>query len=145
MKKKVIVAGIIVILIAITASVSYKLYRSKTEGIGTPLEPMYKLVKIQHFDEGTYADYKALFTDPKNVLTESQFDNYRKTHKSNDIFKYDADTINGVMKHMTAEKEKDDLYKVYYLKNVNDEKEKKTANYWLVIKKNNKWLLQNGI
>lgn len=145
MKKKGIIIGIIIILAAIVGVASYKFYINKLEGIGTPLEPIYKLVKIQHFDKGTYADYKALFTNPKIALTKTQFDNYRNTHKSNDIFKYDSDSIDGVMKHMKAEKEKNDLYKVYYLKNVNDEKEKKSANYWLVTKKNGKWLVQNGI
>ncbi|WP_446898489.1 hypothetical protein ACSVC9_00755 [Clostridium sp. LBM24168] len=145
MRKKGIIIGIIVIIIALIGSISYKTYTNKIQGIGTPLEPIHKLVRIQYFDQGTYTEYKALFTDPKSVLIESQFESYRKNHKTNDFFKYGSDSINGVIKHMKVEKENDNLYKVYYLKNINDEEEKKTANYWIVAKKNGKWLLKNGI
>lgn len=88
---------------------------------------------------------EVILTDPKSALTENQFNAYRKRHKASDIFKYDSDSVNGVMKHMKAEKQKDNSYKVYYLKNVNDVKEEKTANYWMVTNKNGQWLLKNGV
>ncbi len=41
---------------------------------------------------------------------------------------------------MKSEEKGTDLYKVYYLKNVKDDNEKKDANYWMVVKENNKWV-----
>src|SRR3712207_1858028 len=142
MNKKAIIIVVMVILITLVGGISYK---NKVEYIGTPLEPMYKLIKIQYFNQGTYQEYKSLFTDQRNVLEENQFETNRKCRTAQDAFKYDSDTIKGIMKHMKLEKEKDNVYKVYYLKNVNNEKEKKSANYWMVIKKESKWLLKNGI
>lgn len=59
------------------------------------------------------------------------------------MFMYDGNSIKGIMKHMKSEENGKDLYKVYYLKNVNDDNGKKDANYWMVVKENNKWVVKN--
>ncbi|MBU3097671.1 MULTISPECIES: hypothetical protein [Clostridium] len=99
------------------------------------LEPIYKLVKIQHFDKGTYSDYVALSTNPKSVLSEGKFAAYRKTYNPSQLFKYNSDSINGIMNHMKAEKEKDNLYKIYYLKDINSENEKNMQTIGWLLKK----------
>ncbi|WP_243148834.1 hypothetical protein [Clostridium sporogenes] len=58
------------------------------------------------------------------------------------MFKYDGDSIKVIMSHMKSEEEGKDLYKVYYLKNANDNKEKNNASYWMIVK-NNKWVIIN--
>ncbi|MDU6877227.1 hypothetical protein ACQX0N_06340 [Clostridium tepidum] len=139
-KSKFIILGIVIVLLAVFG---YNQYQKKQKFIGTPLEPIYKVVKIQNFKEGTYEDYKALFSNPNKVITKEQFDAYRDSNKSKETFKYDNDSIKGIMSHMKSEEKDKDLYKVYYLKNVNDDNEKKDANYWIVVKENNKWLIKN--
>lgn len=44
---------------------------------------------------------------------------------------------------MKSEEEGKNLYKVYYLKNANDNKEKNNASYWMIVKENNKWVIRN--
>ena len=139
-KNKFIILGIVVVLLGIF---SYNHYQKKQKFIGSPLEPIYKVVKIQNFKEGTYEEYKALFSNPDKVITKEQFDAYRNSNKSKETFKYDNDSIKGIMSHMKSEEKSKDSYKVYYLKNVNDDKEKKDENYWMVIKKDNKWVIRN--
>ncbi|WP_434297421.1 hypothetical protein [Clostridium sporogenes] len=139
-KSKFIILGIIVILVGI---LSYTYYQKKQSFVNTPLEPIYKIVKIQNFKEGTYEEYKELFTNPNKVITKEQFEAYRNSNKSKDMFKYDGSSIKGIMKHMKSEEKDKDLYKVYYLKNVNDDNGKKDANYWMVVKENNKWVIKN--
>lgn len=139
-KSKFIILGIVIVLIGIF---SYKYYENKQKFVGTPLEPIYKVVKIQNFKEGTFEDYKELFSDSSEVITKEQFETYRDSNKSKDMFKYDNDSIKGIMSHMKFEKQDKDLYKIYYLKNVNDNNEKSNANYWMVTKKNNKWVIKN--
>jgi len=145
MKKKGIIIGVIIILVAIVGILSYNSHRNKVQFIGTSRAPIYKLVKIQYFDEGTYADYKALFTDSKGILTQSQFEGYRKLKTAKQMFKYDSESINGVMKHMKSvmEGKNANLYKIYYLKDINSQKEIKTSSYWMVEKKDGKWLIKN--
>ncbi|MGO5092829.1 hypothetical protein [Clostridium sp. LCP25S3_F10] len=139
-KSKLIILGIVVVLLGVF---TYSHYQKKQKFIGTPLEPIYKVVKIQNFKEGTYDEYKALFSNPDKVITKEQFDAYRNSNKIKENFKYDNDSIKGIMSHMKSEEKNKDLYKVYYLKNVNDDKEKKDANYWMITKKDNKWLIKN--
>lgn len=139
-KSKLIILGIVVVLLGVFA---YSHYQKKQKFIGSPLEPIYKVVKIQNFKEGTYDEYKALFSNPDKVITKEQFDAYRNSNKSKETFKYDNDSIKGIMSHMKSEEKSKDSYKVYYLKNVNDDKEKKDANYWMITKKDNKWLIRN--
>ncbi|MBU5301148.1 hypothetical protein KQI45_13810 [Clostridium sporogenes] len=139
-KNKFIILGIVVILLGIF---SYNYYQKKQKFVGTPLEPIYKIVKIQNFKKGTYEEYKELFSNPNKVITKEQFEAYRNSNKSKDMFKYDGDSIKGIMSHMKSEEEGKYLYKVYYLKNANDTKEKNNANYWMVVKENNKWVIRN--
>ncbi|NFB18516.1 hypothetical protein EXN25_10990 [Clostridium botulinum] len=140
-KNKFIILGIIIVVLL--GVFSYNQYQKKAKFIGTPLEPIYKIVKIQNFKEGTYEEYKELFANPNKAITKEQFEAYRNSNKSNDMFKYDGDSIKGIMKHMKSEEKGTDLYKVYYLKNVKDDNEKKDANYWMVVKENNKWIIKN--
>lgn len=139
-KNKFIILGIVVILLGIF---SYNYYQKKQRFVGTPLEPIYKIVKIQNFKKGTYEEYKKLFSNPNKVITKEQFEAYRNSNKSKDIFKYDSDSIKGIMGHMKSEEKDKDLYKVYYLKNINNDNEKSSANYWMVIKQDNKWVIKN--
>ncbi|MCW6061153.1 hypothetical protein LAV35_14005 [Clostridium sporogenes] len=139
-KNKFIILGIVVILLGIF---SYNYYQKKQKFVDTPLEPIYKIVKIQNFKKGTYEEYKELFSNPNKVITKEQFEAYKNSNKSKDMFKYDGDSIKGIMSHMKSEEEGKDLYKVYYLKNANDNKEKNTANYWMVVKESNKWVIKN--
>ena len=139
-KNKFIILGIVVILLGIF---SYNYYQKKQKFVGTPLEPIYKIVKIQNFKKGTYEEYKELFSNPNKVITKEQFEAYRNSNKSKDMFKYDGDSIKGIMSHMKSEEEGKDLYKVYYLKNPNDNKEKNNASYWMIVKENNKWVIRN--
>lgn len=139
-KNKFIILGIVVILLGIF---SYNYYQKKQKFVGTPLEPIYKIVKIQNFKKGTYEEYKELFSNPNKVITKEQFEAYRNSNKSKDIFKYDGDSIKGIMGHMKSEEKDKTLYKVYYLKNVNDNNEKSNANYWMIIKQDNKWVIKN--
>ncbi|EPY2275930.1 hypothetical protein ACXAT3_000626 [Clostridium sporogenes] len=139
-KNKFIILGIVVILLGIF---SYNYYQKKQKFVGTPLEPIYKIVKIQNFKKGTYEEYKELFSNPNKVITKEQFEAYRNSNKSKDMFKYDGDSIKGIMGHMKSEEKDKNLYKVYYLKNVNDNNEKSNANYWMIIKQDNKWVIKN--
>ncbi|MDU1320408.1 MAG: hypothetical protein E6931_02725 [Clostridium botulinum] len=139
-KNKFIILGIVVILLGI---LSYNYYQKKQKFVGTPLEPIYKIVKIQNFKKGTYEEYKELFSNPNKVITKEQFEAYRNSNKSKDMFKYDGDSIKGIMRHMKSEEEGKNLYKVYYLKNIKDDKEKNNASYWMIVKENNKWVIRN--
>lgn len=139
-KNKFIILGIVVILLGIF---SYNYYQKKQRFVGTPLEPIYKIVKIQNFKKGTYEEYKELFSNPNKVITKEQFEAYRNSNKSKDMFKYDNTSIKGIMSHMESEEEGKNLYKVYYLKNIKDDKEKNNASYWMIIKENNKWVIRN--
>lgn len=142
MKKKIIVATIILIILAIAITISvYK----KSNYVGTPLEPMNNLVKVQYFDKGKYEDYKALFTDPKKAMNESQLEAFRKDNKPEDTFKYGAKSKGEVMEHMKFIQDKNDknLGQVYYLKDVNNTKEIETTSYWMVENVNGKWLIKN--
>ncbi|EJO5346283.1 hypothetical protein NRP93_000324 [Clostridium botulinum] len=138
---KFIILGIIIVLLL--GVFSYKYYQKKQKFVGTPLEPIYKVVKIQNFKEGNYEEYKELFADPNKIITKKQFEAYRNSGASKNMFKYDNDSIKGIMSHMKSEEKNKDLYKIYYMKNVNKDDEKKDANYWMVVKKDNKWLIQN--
>lgn len=151
MDKKKIAAVAVVIAIVIIGAVLFALsYNKGSKNSGNveegPLAPVCSFVKIQYFDKLTYNDYKKLFTNEKNVMTKAQFDAFRKAYKPSNSLKFGEKTPEDAIKHLKEVKILDEKYKVYYLKNTDDIKNKKVldkASYYVVVKKNGKWLIQN--
>lgn len=138
MKKKNIVITALIVFIAVTTFTIYKLTSYRTG----PLEPAYKLVNTLYFNNGTYEDYKTLFTSSKNSFTEKQFNAFRKSPTIKD-FKYGSSSVKEIMSHMKTV-QNGDKATIYYLKDVNDKNEMKTAMKWNVEKSNGKWVLKNN-
>lgn len=150
-----IIAFVVVIIIAIISYNNYNSYqkeKQKQNLIQTQISnkkaalvPIYELIKTQYFAKGTYNDYKALFTKPSIVLPKAQFEVNQKTNKPSDVFLYDSKTPESIMKHMKLieQVKGGNTYMVYYLKNVNDIKNLKQTTYWVVTKKDGKWLIKN--
>ncbi len=134
-----VVAGVLIIIGALTFYMNYNPYKN------SELDPIYSLVKIQYFNEGTYDDFQALFLTPANALTEEQFNDIRKTTNLSELFPYGSDSPKNIMEHMKAVQEESDAatFKIFYLNDLNDTKEMDTASYWLVTNKDGKWLIKN--
>lgn len=148
-KKKIaaIVVIAIVIIGAILLALNFNKGSKSSEAVNdNPIEPVCSFIKIQYFDKLTYNDYKKLFTNEKKVMTKAQFDAFRKAYKPSNSLKFGEKTPEDAIKHLKEVKILDEKYKVYYLKNTDDIKDKKVLNkasYYVVVKKNNKWLIQN--
>lgn len=119
-------------------NITYKSVDSEKEA----LKAVEKLVKITYFKEETYEDYKALFTNPEKALSKEKFENFRKTSNVKDKFKYDYESIDGIMKHMKTVKDNKNM-KVYYLKDVNSKEGMEDASYWKLVEKDGKVLIRN--
>lgn len=108
----------------------------------TALEPVNKLVNILYFNNGTYEEYKGVFTNPNNAFTKEKFNQFRK-NPDKSSFKYGATSAEEVMKHMKAGIEDSNLVTVYYLEDPEKTKEADAAMQWKVENKDGKWLLKN--
>lgn len=117
---------------------TYKPASSEKEALKT----VENLVRVLYFKEKDYNAYKTLFTNPEKALNEEKFNTYRETHTAKDKFQYDNGSVEGIMKHMKAVKRDDGIY-VYYLKDVNNEKEVEDATHWKLVEKDGKVLMRN--
>lgn len=148
-KNKIAIATVIVVIVIGAALLALNFNKgSKSNGSvkNSPLDPVCSFVKIQYFDKLTYNDYKKLFTNQNRVMTKAQFDVFRKTYKPSNSLKFGEKTPEDAIKHLEQVKISNEEYKVYYLKDTNDVKNKKVldkASYYVVVKKDNKWLIQN--
>lgn len=140
-KKKVICILVAVLIIALlTVGLCYYKYVNKYKG--TALEPMESMVSSLYYSKGDYDSYKDSFTSPKKALNKAQFESQQKSVKADKEFRYGSDGVRDVLKHMRIV-EKGDTSSVYYLNNVNDDKEMKNSSFWTVVKKDGKWLIKN--
>lgn len=101
-----------------------------------------KLISVLYFKDGDYKEYKGLFTNPERALNETKFNEYRKDHSAKDKFPVDNETVDSIMKHMKAVKN-DKNITVYYLKDINNEKEMQDALQWKLVEKGNKTVIRN--
>ena len=103
MNKKIIIP--IILVVAIIAIVAFM--NRKPNYTNTALEPIEKLVQVQYFKDGTHEEYQSLFTNPEGTLAKGIFEEFRKSSKPEDTFKYGAKDPKQVMKHMKFIEEKD--------------------------------------
>ncbi len=101
-----------------------------------------KLVSVLYFKNGSYDDYKVLFTDSEKAMNETKFNEFRKSHTAKDKFKYDPESVESIMKHMKTVKTDKDIT-VYYLEDISDTKEMQSAIKWILVEKDNKTLIMN--
>jgi Tfp pilus assembly protein PilE len=145
-KKGKITIGIIAcVVVIIIASICYNNY-NKNQNTSAETAPVYNLIKVEYFAEGTYNDYKALLTSPNIALPQKQFQANQKTNKPSVVFRYDSKTPESISKHLKAIEQGTDgnTYKVYYLQDVKSTKDLSTAMCWVVTKQNGKWLIKNA-
>ena len=135
-----VISIIVTVIILIVLIPTYK----KSNYIGTPLEPINKLVKISYFGKGSYEDYKKLLLNPNVALSEEEFKESRKYINPEEEFKYGAKNKNEVMKNMKfiQDKNNKNLGKVYYVKDTNDSNIDSSL-YWVIENKDGKWLIKN--
>ncbi len=144
-KGKMTIGTIVCIIVIIIAAICYHNY-NKSENTAAQTAPVYNLIKVEYFKEGTYNDYKVLLTSPSIALPQKQFQANQKVNKPSVVFKYDSKTPESIRKHLKAIEQGTDgnTYKVYYLQNVNSTKDLSDAMCWTVTKENGKWLIKNN-
>ncbi|WMJ80785.1 hypothetical protein RBU49_00645 [Clostridium sp. MB40-C1] len=114
----------------------------KSQYKSTALEPVETLIKTLYFNKGNYKDYKAIFTNPNNAFNEDQFKKFREKPDKT-AFKYGANSLEDIVKHMKLENVNETSAVVYYVEDVNKTDKSKALMQWKVEKRDGKWLLKN--
>jgi hypothetical protein len=114
-------------------------YQVKT---GTPIETLESFVSIYYFDKGTYANYKALYLEKKDIKKESEFTDYRKAYSADDVFeKGTTSSVDEVMSHMKVRKIDKKTVEIYWMKDPKKKGLEGATAYWILKKKGDQWLL----
>jgi len=148
MNKKTIIYCILgaVLLVVFLSVITYHQSKDKDNKFhATPLAPVEKLISTLYFKQGTYSDYKTLFSNKNNVISEKEFKSYQFMGQPNVIFPVDNDSVANVMKHMKQQQIDPNTVKVFWSKDLNgsaNSLEEATAT-WVMIKQNGKWYIGN--
>ena len=106
------------------------------------LKPLKTYINALYYHNGDYSVYKSVLVSPDKALDKASFEDVVKNTTVNDYFKYDAGSIETLIKHFVAVK-KDDKIIVYYLKDIKSTDEMTSAKFWTMVKKSGVWLIEN--
>jgi len=98
-----------------------------------------QFIKIAYFDEGTYADFTALYADSTKANTEEEFNEFRKTTEAADQFPVDSDSVENMMKHLVAVPIDENNAEVYWVEDKAKATKADAAFVWSLTNVNGDW------
>ncbi|EQB88389.1 uncharacterized membrane protein YciS (DUF1049 family) [Clostridium punense] len=98
-----------------------------------------KLIDIVYFKQGTYEEYKSLFSLPDRVASKEKFEEARSKSSVVEKFGKEYENSEEIVKNFKVEK-KDSITTVFF-KSEDGEKE----STWQVIEKDSKYLIYNAV
>lgn len=100
-------------------------------------------MRSYYFDEGTYKEYKQVFADEGKIVSEEEFDLYRKGNDAASVFgEIKVETMEDALKHLKVKEIDETNAEVYLVSDANDEEFKTATSYWILEKKGDKWLMK---
>ncbi|WP_456273187.1 hypothetical protein [Bacillus sp. AK031] len=107
----------------------------------SPIKTLESFISIYHFDKGTYNNYENLFAGKEKIREEGEFKEFRESTKPEDVFSTGSKSIDETLSHIKVAEIDENNAKVYWVENAQEDEEEKAKFYWLVTKKDGKWLL----